>query len=187
MIEVNYSEYFKKLHEQVVEKGIFQSTKQVFNNRHWLGFSYGSVFGFICVFVKAKKKIAVELYIDAGKLRGTYTKAIFDELLQDKENLENQFGYKLNFERLDSKRASRISVEKDVADDNDFNSYIQWHLNTLRRFKEIFSKEYLEKLIRKVPYIEDDNTSIFREHFSEEDEGAELNLQETIKNFVSIR
>lgn len=52
-----------------------------------------------------------ELYIDRGKGSDEENKHIFDTLLNDKAKIEVSFGGKLEWERLDNKRASRIKIE----------------------------------------------------------------------------
>ena len=56
----------------------------------------------------------VELYIDKDKEDGEGNKLLFDKLFNEKENIENAFGETLIWERLDNKRASRISFYVDI-------------------------------------------------------------------------
>jgi hypothetical protein len=60
-----------------------------------------------------------ELYIDADKDSGEGNKAIFDKLYASKEKIEKEFGGPLNWERLEAKRACRISMQ---IDDGGWNS-----------------------------------------------------------------
>lgn len=53
----------------------------------------------------------VELYIDRGKDSEKENKAIFDQLFSHKEEIERAFGESLIWERLDTKRACRISKQ----------------------------------------------------------------------------
>ncbi|NLG50994.1 MAG: DUF4268 domain-containing protein [Chloroflexi bacterium] len=53
----------------------------------------------------------VELYIDRGKDADRENKAIFDELAKAKAEIEAAFGGPLEWERLDGKRACRISFK----------------------------------------------------------------------------
>lgn len=50
-----------------------------------------------------------EIYLDAGKDSGSLNKRRFERLKERKEEIERDFGNLLNWERLDEKRASRIS------------------------------------------------------------------------------
>jgi len=74
---------------------------------NWIGTGAG-VSGIKFTYVITGEWGAVELYIDTDKETGDKNKRIFDLLAQDKSSIENVFGEPLEWERLDSKRASRI-------------------------------------------------------------------------------
>lgn len=170
MIEIEYKEYFSNLHENIQKQGIFDSQKTIQDNHHWIGYSFGAIFSFSCVFIKRRKKLTTELYIDAGKNREKYTKAIFDEISKDKDMLQKQISIELKFERLDNKRACRISVENNVENNNNLKSYIDWHTEYLKKLKEIFNKDYLDAIIQKVPVEIFQSEEPERETFSEEED-----------------
>ena len=78
----------------------------------WVGAGagkYGLGFNYIILQFESR----VELYIDRGKESEKENKAIFDELFKVKEEIEASFGGPLNWQRLDSKRACRISYHLD--------------------------------------------------------------------------
>ncbi len=60
-------------------------------------------------FVVKKDTATIELYIDHDQDTGQKNKAIFDALHVEKETIEREFGSSLNWERLDTKRGSRIN------------------------------------------------------------------------------
>ena len=72
---------------------------------HWLGASSG-IRGLGFNFVIVKEYGVVELYIDRGDK--VQNKHIFDQLHARKDAIEHVFGGSLSWERLDTKRASRI-------------------------------------------------------------------------------
>ncbi len=73
----------------------------------WIGTGAG-ISGLSYNYVIGQHEGKVELYIDKDKEDGKENKAIFDELLKSKDDIEKRFGGELNWERLDGKRASRI-------------------------------------------------------------------------------
>ena len=79
------------------------------SGKRGLGFNYGVTY----------KYGQVELYIDRGKESEKENKNIFDELQSYKAEIEKDFGDKLKWERLDDRRASRISKRFDYAGLND--------------------------------------------------------------------
>ncbi len=74
----------------------------------WLGTSAGKP-GLGFNYAIRKNETQVELYIDKGKEKEKENKNIFDKLYNKKEEIESAFGGKLLWERLEGKRACRIS------------------------------------------------------------------------------
>lgn len=78
------------------------------SNYHWIGAGTG-LRGASLNFVISKKYVRIELYIDRGDL--DENNLIFDSLFELKDTIESDFGGKLEWERLDGKRASRVKYE----------------------------------------------------------------------------
>jgi CBS domain-containing protein len=96
----------------------------------------------ICAFVR-QERLRVELYLDDSRefLTG---KDIFDSLEARKAEFEQQFGERLEWERLDERRASRIAIYIDasILTDADNEESIMWTVNRARDFHRVFGKEF---------------------------------------------
>jgi Domain of unknown function (DUF4268) len=77
----------------------------------WIGTSSGFR-GLNYNYVVLEQECRVELFIDRGK--DTENKHIFDQLATNRKIIESAFGAPLNWERLEGKRACRISYTSDV-------------------------------------------------------------------------
>lgn len=75
---------------------------------HWIGAGAGRS-GVSFSFTLLTEQAGVELYIDHDRKTGKKNKAIFDALLSDKVAIEKDFGGPLVWERLNDRRACRIS------------------------------------------------------------------------------
>jgi CBS domain-containing protein len=140
-------QYFVRLLDgfKEVRPGIAKS-KNV-SDQNWIAFGAGrSGFGFAWVFT-ARKELQVELYIDTGT-RETNKKA-FDELLIQKREIEKTLGFNLRWERLNEKRASRISVGRplEITDTREkLDQGREWAVDTMAKFVDTF-----RPLIFKLP------------------------------------
>lgn len=75
----------------------------------WIGVTSG-VRGIAFNYAITQDESIAEIYIDRGKDSDEENKQIFDQLHSHKIELESQFPMKLNWERLDGRRASRIKI-----------------------------------------------------------------------------
>ena len=76
----------------------------------WIGTTAGKR-GINYNFSIGNKYARCEIYIDSGKDSEDLSKIRFDKLKDNKEEIEEKLGKQLKWERLESKRASRISFE----------------------------------------------------------------------------
>jgi len=92
-------------------------------------------------------RVRAELYIDRGDL--AKNKALFDNLLKMRDDLERAFGESLEWERLDSKRASRIAIYRPGTIDMDEKTLEEiknWSIERLLKFKDVFAEEVRKRL-----------------------------------------
>jgi hypothetical protein len=114
---------------------------------HWLGVGSGKS-GITFNFTIGKTYAVVELYIDHDKDTGEINKQMFDALYIEREQIEREFGEKLDWRRLDEKRASRILyLFQDVGlrDENQWSELQDAMIQTMKRLDAA-----LRKRIRKL-------------------------------------
>jgi hypothetical protein len=78
-----------------------------------------------------------ELYIDRGNAEEN--KAIFDRLIQHREDVEKAFGEPLDWQRLEDKRACRIKKETTLGGyrnpEDDWQQIISWMVGSMIRLE----------------------------------------------------
>lgn len=92
-----------------------------------LGFNYGI----------RQHDSQIELYIDRGSESDEENKEIFDMLFQSKDDIESVFGDNLLWERLDNRRACRISKKIALGgyrDENKWDEISEDMINTMIKF-----------------------------------------------------
>jgi CBS domain-containing protein len=83
-----------------------------------------------------RKRFRVELYLDTGDRDDT--KAVFDVLYSQRDEIEREIGTELAWERLNTKRASRIAFYADgsITDsDEDLTRLREWAVDAMIRFQ----------------------------------------------------
>jgi len=93
---------------------------------NWIGTGAG-ISGLLYNYVVRKHSIKVELYIDRGKDSKEINEHILGQLKENKEQIEQEFGEKLNWEKLEEKRACRISKEYDIGGYRDEEKWSEIH------------------------------------------------------------
>lgn len=126
-------EYFSLLLENITNKA-----SEVYANRspgkdHWLSGSTG-ISGVNYSFSLLKNAIRVELSLQRSVKNEN--KAIYDNLLKKRDQIEDKFGFPLQWMRLDNKKASRILYEIpfDSYDSENWPEAVRWmdeHMNKL--------------------------------------------------------
>lgn len=154
-----YRTYFQGLLDELREKHRFTSAKKG-QPQNWYTFSSGyKSFVYVHSFA-AGNRVRTEIYIDAGDV--DENKEYFDRLFGDREMIESEFGEPLEWERLDSKRASRIALYRDGSIDDsseEVQSIHDWAIEKLLRFKHVFGNRS-ECTIKQKNSIEESGSSI---------------------------
>lgn len=135
-----YQEFFTSLVQKVRERrpGFTSATKGLPQN--WFSFPAGRAgFSYSVSFAK-QSRMRVELYIDVGD--APKNKSAFDRLRSQREAIENEIGRKLEWERLEERRACRIAAYfEPIAIDSppdDLQNAMEWAIETLIQFDRVF-------------------------------------------------
>lgn len=136
-----YREYFQNLLDTLRETYRFTSAKKG-QPQNWYTFSSGNkkfVYGHS--FAQGSR-VRTEIYIDSGDF--DKNKAFFDKLFAEKESIETELGQKVEWERLDNKRACRIAIYRSgsIEDSSEELQKIQeWGIQTLLDLKKVFGNK----------------------------------------------
>ncbi len=130
LMQLDFWEQFKSYCK---EQGSGLGTRKAFP-QHWYDISIGRSGGHIALTVNTREnEIGCELYIHDDK-------EWYDQLAEQKGDIENDIGESLSWQRLDNKKASRIKLAKkaDLEDQQNWPEYIQWLKEKAETFKRVF-------------------------------------------------
>ena len=110
------------------------------NKDNWIGTTLGKS-GLAYNFVIKMDESRVELYIDTGD--GDRNKRIFDACYNTKEQIEKEFGGKLEWQRLDDRRASRIyfPISGGLLQKDQWSSIQSIMIDTMKRLQKVLQPE----------------------------------------------
>jgi hypothetical protein len=117
----------------------------VFTN--WIGTGSGKS-GISYNYAITNDYVSCELYLDKGKDYPLLNKERFDALEKNREKIENEFGAELNWDRLDNRRASRISIkfkEFGLKDRKTWEQAQEKMIGTMIKLDKVF-RPYIELL-----------------------------------------
>ncbi|MCZ2357345.1 MAG: DUF4268 domain-containing protein [Bacteroidia bacterium] len=144
-----YRAFFQKLLDELREKHRFTNARTG-QPQSWYSFTSGikgCIYG--CSFARGSK-VRAEVYIDTPSQE--INKEIFRVFEQQKIQLEQEFGEKLQFEELPSKRASRIAVYRDGdiwTDTQTLDEIKNWCIEKLLKFKQVFGAKLRQETLNK--------------------------------------
>ena len=66
---------------------------------------------------------------------------IFDKLFQEKELIESEIGFELEWNKLEDKKTSKIgtTLNMDLKDKSNWDEAIKWHLKMAEKIYSVFS------------------------------------------------
>ena len=134
-----YQKFYQGLMDDLREKHNFTNAKAA-QPLNWYSFSSGRPGITYTATFASGKRLRAELYVDVGD--ALRNKIIFDALKADESVIQEAVGEPLVWERLDNRRASRISVVREntsIADAAAHDGEIRgWLVQRLLKFKDVF-------------------------------------------------
>lgn len=104
--------------------------------QHWYNISIGTSKAHLALTLNSvKNQIGLELHIPDNK-------DLFQKLFSKQEMIESQLGYKLDWQELPDKKASRVIITKvaDFRDDSQQDNIIKWAVEKADEFTRVFKK-----------------------------------------------
>ena len=139
-----YQSFFQALVDELRNEHRFTNSRRA-GTRSWASFTTGfSGFGYRASFAQGGRA-RVGVYIDNGEK--LWNEGRFDELAESSEAIESEIGGEFEWQRLDDRRACRISVVRPgtIDDNNDTLDEIrQWMIERLLKFREVFGPRLAE-------------------------------------------
>jgi len=142
-----YRQYFQKLIDELREKHKFTNAKKG-QAQGWYTFpsDFSKIYKYETSFA-LNDRVRVGIYLDTGDQ--IKNKEIFDNLNLEKDNIAKEFGEEICWERLDDKKACRITLYTDGhinLDTEELSKIKDWTIEKLFKFKDIFPK-YFRKYV----------------------------------------
>ncbi len=133
-----YRAFFQRLIDTLRDKHHFTNAR-VAQPANWYSFASGvSGITYTVTFAQGGR-VRAELYLDAGDADSN--KANFDAFLAQRDEIEETFGEKLAWERMDDRKASRIAVYRSGtinATEEERSAIQEWLVERLLRLRETF-------------------------------------------------
>lgn len=104
--------------------------------QHWYNISIGTSKAHLALTLNSvKNQIGLELHIPDNK-------DLFQKLFTKQEMIESQLGYKLDWQELPDKKASRVIITKvaDFRDESQQDNIIKWAVEKADEFTRVFKK-----------------------------------------------
>ena len=149
-----YRQYYQPLIDELREKHKFTGAR-IAQPQSWQSFSSGVAYATFGAPFRSNNRASVEVYIDYGEVESN--KALFDWLYKRKDAIEKELGFPVQWDRLDDKQASRISVDRtgNIQDGaNELDEIRKWQIEKLLTFKKVFGpllKEGVKEITTRPP------------------------------------
>lgn len=128
-------EFWSKFKEYVINKNVKIKLRKIYP-QHWYDISFGFSTAQTTLTVNTQSsQMACEIYIPDSKW-------LFAELYKNKEEIEGELSEQLVWEKLPTKKASRIKIitKGDISNQEQWEEYHSWMLAKVTDFQKVFGK-----------------------------------------------
>lgn len=129
-------EFWNRFNDKLIEKGKPFNVRKATTD-HWYDIAIGTSEAHIAIdLVNKDSMIVIELYINDNK-------EIFDKLYENREEIEEKFGHKFIWDKLENKKASRIKYYikgLNFDDHSNYNELIDESIDSATKMRDIFKK-----------------------------------------------
>lgn len=135
--KLTQQKFWEDLRQVADDSGAPWMTGRKARPQHWYDVSIGTSRAHISLTLNHFENwVSCELYIP-----GDTDKKIFNELLIHKDSIENELGIKLDWQRLEGKKASRLKATTtgNIENESEWPQYFEWLVDTATKFKDTFS------------------------------------------------
>jgi hypothetical protein len=135
-IKLQQQEFWAKIKEYGEANAKFVKSWQSPRPQYWYNISIGTSKAHLSLTINSvKNQIGLELHIPDNK-------DLFQKLFSKQESIESQLGYKLDWQELLDKKASRVIITKvaDFRDESQQEDIIQWAVENSDEFTKVFKK-----------------------------------------------
>ncbi len=134
---LQYQRFFQELIDALRERGFTNARKAQPNSSYGFSAGHAQRVKYNANFAQGRRA-RVEVYIDSTDK--DWNDDLFDRLMERKESIESDLSESLEWERLDNRRASRISVAREggIDDEETLEEIKDWMIEKLLDFRRIF-------------------------------------------------
>lgn len=136
-LQMDQLHYWEELRGYALDKSSLVRLSQKPHAQHWYTIAIGrSGFELSITVNTREKRIGCEIYISHPK-----SKSAFDQLMKQKEDIEKELGFSLEWQRLEEKKACRVAFynKGSIEDPVGREAAIQWHLDKIQDFYRVFN------------------------------------------------
>ena len=138
--------FFQKLIDKMHEQHHYTNARKG-PTQSFVKFSSGTISGIVFSATFAHSRHNVEVYIDTGPDSGNRSKEIFAALFEQKEAIEQELGYPLEWQPLENRRACRIAVYQDggiFSSEERLQEIHNWMVARLLEIRKVFTPRLQE-------------------------------------------